>query len=282
MHPFTANDVRPLIPTGVAVGLLCFAATVLAARRDSGAGTFATRDVRPPRGFGLRSPFGLAGRLDLPVLSAWCAGAAAAGLVLGVIAKMTSQSVPASLTDTLVKFGVHGSFASQYFSVAFLLVATLVALLPASQIGAACEEELSGRLVNLLAGPVRKATWLGGRLLLAGIGILAAGLLAGVASWVGAATQGVDIGSHDDASRWCQRHAHRPCHARDRRLGALAGATGGCRHGLRRGHLVHVGHLSSAHWSQACNRSTVCPCSTTWRWRPRSSPCRRLSQSPRR
>jgi len=194
LHPFTANDVRPLIPAGVAVGVLCLAAMVLAARRDSGAGTFATRDVRPPRGFGLRSSFGLAGRLDLPVLSAWCAAAAAAGLLLGVIAKMTSRSVPASLTDTLVKFGVHGSFASQYFSVAFLLVATLVALLPAGQIASACEEELSGRLVNVLAGPVGKATWLGGRLLLASIGILAAGLLAGIASWVGAATQGVDIG----------------------------------------------------------------------------------------
>ena len=56
-----------------------------AARR--GAGMLASRDVVPPRRFGLGSPFGLAVRLELPVLVAWCVGAAGAGFAFGIIAE---------------------------------------------------------------------------------------------------------------------------------------------------------------------------------------------------
>lgn len=77
---------------------------------------------------------------------------------------------------------------------AFLLVATVVALIGAGQVGAASNEESSGRLVHLLAGPVRRATWFSGRLGLAAAGIVVAGLLAGLGAWAGATTQGAGLG----------------------------------------------------------------------------------------
>ena len=58
------------------------------------------------------------------MLAGWCIGAVAAALVLGIIAKITATSIPPSMTDTLDKFGVVGSFVNQYLGVAFLLVAT--------------------------------------------------------------------------------------------------------------------------------------------------------------
>jgi ABC-2 type transport system permease protein len=193
VRPFTANDPWPLLPAVAATAVLGLTAAFLASRRDVGDGVLASRDISPLRPFGLRSPFGLAARLELPLLGAWCAGAAGAAFALGIVAKITTGTVPGSLGDTLENFGVEGSFADQYLGVAFLLVATLVALLPAGQIGAAVEEETSGRLVHLLARPARRATLLGGRLLLASGGIVAAGLLAGLMAWLGAKTQGVDL-----------------------------------------------------------------------------------------
>ncbi|MEA2685692.1 MAG: polyether ionophore transport system permease protein, partial [Actinomycetota bacterium] len=193
VRPFTVNDPWPLVPAGATVAVLCVTAAVLAARRDAGDGVLASRDVSPLRPFGLGSPLGLAARLELPLLGAWCAGAAVAAFALGIVAKLTTAAAPGSIGETLENFGVEGSFADQFFGVAFLLVATLVALLPAGQIGAALEEETSGRLVHVLARPTRRAGLLGGRLVLGGSGIVAAGLLAGVAAWLGAKSQGVEL-----------------------------------------------------------------------------------------
>lgn len=194
VQPFTANDPWPLLPALVSVVVLAVAAVELSSRRDAGGSVFAADDVTPLRPFGLGSPLGLAARLDLPVLAAWCVGAGATGLSFGLIAKLTTGSVPASLSDTLDQFGAQGSFVDQYFGVAFLLAATVVALVAAGQLGAAAEEETSGRLVHLLAGPVRRASWFGGRLAMAAAGIVVAGLLAGIGAWAGAATQGVGLG----------------------------------------------------------------------------------------
>ena len=193
MRPLTGNDPWPLVPAALTVLVLAVAATALAARRDAGDGVLASRDVAPPRPRGLRSAFGLATRLELPVLVAWCLGAMASAVVLGIIAEMTTATVPSSMVDTLDKFGVQGSFTNQYFGLAFLFVATVVALLPASQVGAACSEEMSGRLVHVLTRPVTRAVWFGGRIVLTVGAIVVASLLAGVAAWVSARAVGVEV-----------------------------------------------------------------------------------------
>jgi ABC-2 type transport system permease protein len=194
MRPFTTNDAWPLLPTAVTVVGLCAAGIVIAGHRDVGDGLWSTRDVSPVRPRGLGSSLGLASRLELPMLVAWSVGAAAAGFALGLIAKITTAKPPQSLGDTLRHFGVHGAFVDQYLGVAFLLVAILVALIPAAQLGAAAGEELSGRLVHELTRSTRRASWIGGRLALAAVGIAAAGVIAGAATWAGASSQGVDLG----------------------------------------------------------------------------------------
>jgi ABC-2 type transport system permease protein len=194
MHPFTGSDAVPILPAVATALGLAATAIVLSARRDVGDGVFASRDVVHPRPFGLGSALGIAARLELPVLGAWSAGLAASGFAFGVVSKMTTAKAPDSLNHTLDKFGVHGSFVTRYFGVVFLLVAAVVALLPAGQIASASEEETSGRLVHVLTRPVKRTTWFAGRLVLAAAGVGAAGVLAGTGAWAGAATQGVDVG----------------------------------------------------------------------------------------
>jgi ABC-2 type transport system permease protein len=194
VQPFTRNNLWPLVPSAVTVVVLGLAAAALASRRDVGSGVFASRDVSSPRRFGLRSPTGLVLRLDLAVIVAWCAGAAATAFAFGIIVKVTTGNVPSSLTDTLDKFGVKGSFANQYFGVAFLLVATVVALFPASQIGSASDDETSGRLVHVLAQPTRRTAAFGARLLVSATAVAVGGLLGGLTAGLGAKTQGIDFG----------------------------------------------------------------------------------------
>lgn len=194
MRPFTHDDAWPVLAAAATVAVLCTAAVLLAARRDAGSGVLASKDHGALRPFGLRSPAGLAARLELPSLAAWCTGIAAGALALGFIAKMATGAVPQSVSDTLDRFGVQGRFVDQYLGVAFLLLASVVALLPASQVAAAVDEEASGRLVHVLARPAERARLFAGRLAFSGAGVAAAGLLAGVAAWAGARSRGIELG----------------------------------------------------------------------------------------
>ncbi len=194
VRPFTENDLWPLVPAAAAIAVLCLTAGALAARRDVGEGVLASRDVGASRAIGLRTPLGLAARLEFPALAAWFGGAIAAALALSVIAKIAVGSLPDSVSRLLDNLGAHGSFLDKYLGVAFLLVATIVALIPAATLGAAAAEETSGRLVHVLAGPASRAAVFAGRLGLSALVVTASGVAAGAAMWVGAASQGLPIG----------------------------------------------------------------------------------------
>jgi ABC-2 type transport system permease protein len=193
VDPFGRNAVLPFLPAVVATVVFGVAACLLAGRRDLGAGVLGSRDSSAPRSFGLGSPWGMVVRSELGVLTGWGVAAATTGLVLGIIAKMTSRPMPGSVGGTLGRFGVDGTFVDQYLGVAFLLVAVVVAMVGAGQIRAARDEEASGRLTNLLVQPCRRPMLLGGRLSVAAMGIVAAAALAGLGTWAGARLEHVPV-----------------------------------------------------------------------------------------
>ena len=194
VRPFAGNDPWPLLPavlTAVALGAV---AVALAGRRDAGDGVLASADVARLRPFGLRSPFGLAARLELPSITAWVVGIAALGFAFGVVAKVTTGNLPTSFGDALAKFGVHGSFPHQFMGVAFLITATVICLLPAGQVGAAFDEEASGRFAHVFVRRPRRATLLAGRIVLGAGAVTVTAVGAGLAAWAGAKTQGIELG----------------------------------------------------------------------------------------
>ncbi len=201
MQPLTTNDPWPLVPAAALTATVCVAAVVLASRRDAGAGAgvLATNETTAVRPFGLRSPLGLATRLNAPVLGGWAAGIAAMSFIFGIVAKSAASALAESPSTgtTLTNLGATGSGATQYLAVVFLLVGAVLALVPASQIGSARDEEASGRLVHILSGRPTRTTWLAGRLALTAAAILAVGFVAGAATWAGAKSQGlhVDLGT---------------------------------------------------------------------------------------
>jgi ABC-2 type transport system permease protein len=80
--------------------------------------------------------------------------------------------------------------AAAFLGGGFLFVTLLVSLAGAAQAAAAREEEASGRLETLLAAPVSRLHWLVGRVAVATVLLLVAGVSAGLSAWLGALVAG--------------------------------------------------------------------------------------------
>jgi ABC-2 type transport system permease protein len=193
MRPLTDNNPWPLLPAVVTAAVLVAGAVLLSARRDAGSGVIGTNDVAAVRPLGLRSATALAARLELPVLGGWFTGVIVCAAFFGLIAQVTTGNIPDSLSRNLDKFVSQGSFADQFFAIGFVFVATLLALIPASQVSAAYDEECSGRLVHILSRSTTRARWFSGRLSTAAVAIIVTGLGSGVATWLAATSQGVEV-----------------------------------------------------------------------------------------
>jgi ABC-2 type transport system permease protein len=147
-----------------------------ASRRDAGGAVFAANESHHVHPIGLGSPARLAARIAAPVTVAWAVGIlrTAFGAVTHSMSRATSGT-----SDLLSRLGGtrHGSYA--FLAVAFVLLGTILAPVPAHHIAVARDEERSGHLALLLAGPVRRNRWFAGR--------IALGPLAGIMCRIGAA-----------------------------------------------------------------------------------------------
>jgi len=125
--------------------------------------------------------------LVLPVL--------ATALVLGMVsASISSAGISKSIRREIARLGT-GSIATPtgYVSFVFIFFVLAVSLFACAQIGAARQQEADEQLETLLALPVGRVRWLGGRLLLALCAAAALSLVAGAFTWAGASAQGVSM-----------------------------------------------------------------------------------------
>ncbi|MGO9407749.1 MAG: ABC transporter permease subunit [Acidimicrobiales bacterium] len=201
LQPLTTPHPFALLPIAGLVGLLSLFTIRLAGERDLGGSTFPDRSGSVPHTRLCFGPSGLNIRLMRSTLVGWGVGIAAYGLILGLVAKSggSALSSSASMTRALSRLGAIGAYA--YLGVAFLMMAVILAIVAAGQISAARGEEAGGRLDHFLVRPVSRSSWLAGRLLIATIVLVVGGLLAGVCTWLGAASQhtGVSFASVLDA-----------------------------------------------------------------------------------
>jgi ABC-2 type transport system permease protein len=195
LRPFTgARPVVLLLPVVFSAALLAAAARI-AAGRDVGTGVLPARDTAPPRLRLLSSPTAQALRGERGSLIVWLTSVGAFAYVIGVIAKSTSSAgISKSLQRELAKLG-SGSILtpSGYLGFAFIFFVLAVSLFACAQIGAARHVEADQQLEALLAQPVSRSRWLGGRLLLGTAAAAALSLVAGLLSWAGAESGGVSL-----------------------------------------------------------------------------------------
>jgi ABC-2 type transport system permease protein len=168
------------------------AAIILAGRRDLGAGMLASRDASRPHTRFLNGSLGLAVRLARGTTLGWVAALAVGGFLFGLAAKGTADVWRDQTGGLFVNLaGAHGG--AIYLGIVFLFVAFLLTMAAAGLASATREEEAEGYVDHLLARPVARLQWLGGRVAVAVAALCVVGLIAGVATWVGTAITGAGL-----------------------------------------------------------------------------------------
>jgi polyether ionophore transport system permease protein len=195
LRPFTGAQPWVLVlPLALSVGLL-WAALRLSLRRDIGTGMLSARDTVAPRLRLLGSPTAFALRAERFSLVVWGLSVAIFAYIVGVISNsVASAGISKSLQRELSKVGAVSIVKpSGYISFTFLFFVLVVSLFVVAQMGAARHEEAEERLETVLALPVARRSWLGGRLGLATGGALGISLIAGLVAWLGAVSAGVHL-----------------------------------------------------------------------------------------
>ncbi|MGZ4438796.1 MAG: polyketide antibiotic transporter [Gaiellaceae bacterium] len=185
----------PLAASAILLGL----AAVIALRRDVGTGLLQARDDAKPDLTLLGSPTAQALRAERGSLLAWLLDIGAFAFVLGVIANsISSAGLSKHVQEQLAKLGAQAiATPAGYLGFAVLFFILAISLCCCSQIAAVRREESEQQLETLLALPVGRRGWLGGRLLLAAGAAAVLSLDAGLLSWAGAASQGAPVSAAD-------------------------------------------------------------------------------------
>ena len=186
LQPLTKPRPFALVPIAALVLVLASAAIFLAGRRDLGAGTLPDRSSLESIRRLPTTPLGLALYQFRSTLIAWSISITAYGLLLGSIAKSGGTIITSSPTmrKIFARLGVSG--AEAYLGVALLIMSIAITFVAVGQVSAARKEESSGQLDNLLVRPFSRSSWLAERIGLGFAAIVLGGVLAGVATWVGA------------------------------------------------------------------------------------------------
>lgn len=195
LRPFTGAQPLVLLLPLAATAVLLVLAVRLALLRDVGTGLLATRDTAPPRLSLLSSPTAQALRDERTSLLVWLGGLGAFALIIGVIsASISSAGISEQLQRELAKLG-SGSVTTPtgYLAFSFIFFVLALSLFACSQVAAARHEEADQRLETLLALPVHRTEWLGGRLAMAAAAAVVLALSCGLLAWLGATSQGVHV-----------------------------------------------------------------------------------------
>lgn len=195
VRPFTgAHPLVLLLPLAAGAVLLAVAARIQA-RRDIGTGLLPARDSADPRLYLLSSPTAHALREERTSLIVWTLGVGSAALIIGIVSKSVNRSVISEgLQKELAKLG-EGSVVTPtgYIAFAFIFVVLALSLFACAQVAAARDEEVAERLETVLALPVSRRRWLGGRLALALAAAFVVCVTAGLLAWIGAHSAGVHL-----------------------------------------------------------------------------------------
>ncbi|GGD11862.1 ABC transporter permease [Nocardioides daphniae] len=180
--PSVDDDPRPLLLSVVATLVLVAVAFALQSRRDFGHGLLAPR--RGPERAGMTgSVWGLALSLHREALVGWMAGFAALGLLVGNLATTIDDVVADNpAMASIVAAGVvrDSDFTAAYVVTILQVIAIVASVLGVQVVLRICAEELDVRVDPLLAGSLRRRTYLASNALVAFVATGLAMLVAGV------------------------------------------------------------------------------------------------------
>ncbi|HUV49122.1 MAG TPA: hypothetical protein VMX11_09095 [Actinomycetes bacterium] len=196
LRPFGDNNVGVLGVYLVVAGALLAGAFALRARRDLGAAVLVRDGDIRSRPLLLKSPIRFAWRLTWGTLVGWGVGVAAYSFIIGSLVKAMGEVLAddPAYEQYLELLGMTKEDISLGMVAVMAVVSGLIiSLYAAWRIGAVRNEEDAERAEHLLTRPLTRGRWLGGHLVLAVISAVLLVLLAGTATWVGAAVTGAEV-----------------------------------------------------------------------------------------
>jgi ABC-2 type transport system permease protein len=181
VRPFAEDTVLFLVPLAALFVALLVTAGFLTAHRDVGTGMLPVRPgpAQAPRS--LRSPFGLAWRLQRASFVGWAAGILVLGLAFGAVADEVDDLVSgnADLEEVIAQLGGSQNLVDGYLSAIagiFALLATGYVIQSLLRMRA---EEAGGTLEPVLATAVSRARWVGAHVVSTVLGLAVLFLIAG-------------------------------------------------------------------------------------------------------
>ncbi|HEV8625349.1 MAG TPA: hypothetical protein VG034_12885 [Acidimicrobiia bacterium] len=194
LHPLTGPSILPLVPVVALVAGLVAATLLLAGRRDVGAGVVPAHDSGPPHVTLLSGQIGLAVRLERAAWMSWAVGLAVMSSLFGIVATAVATTSSTALEEALARLGAGRAGVPAYLGLFYMIVGAALAFAAAGQVAATREEEAEGHADTLLARPVGRIRWLGGRLVVSVAALGGLALITGLGGWAGTASQHGGVG----------------------------------------------------------------------------------------
>lgn len=197
LQPLYGSQPLWLLPIAMTILCLAILTIVLAGRRDLGASTFADKDTAQPKTKLLNTPLTMAFRLARAKNLSWLVAIAWVSTFFSLLTKSALQAFSSSPTaEQAISRVAHSSRetgATVFLGVVFFLLMTLLMAYAASAVGAIREDEAEGYVDNLLVRPVGRLRWLGGRIALICMVIVAACLIISLCTWASVTSQHLGI-----------------------------------------------------------------------------------------
>jgi ABC-2 type transport system permease protein len=201
LHPLTDTNAFYLIPVSIIILVLSSAGVYLAGKRDLGASLIADNDTAKARTGMLKSPFRLSLRLEKNALISWAIGLGFIGFLYGSIAKAATDVFKGVSGTNNAISKISGATETKgvntFLGVVFLLIMVVAMVEATNLVGATRNEEAEGYLNNLLVHPVKKLSWLSGRILIIVAALVISVMTGSLLAWVATATQHVNIPFHE-------------------------------------------------------------------------------------
>ncbi|MEP6843630.1 MAG: polyketide antibiotic transporter, partial [Pseudolysinimonas sp.] len=191
---FTGNRWWPVALIAALAVAAAGIALLVHSRRELGASLLPERSGRANALPTLRSPAGLAWRLQWPTLIAWAGGSALLGLVLGsLVTAVSKANLDNPQVEAVIQSLGHGGANDVGRSLVSAIMVLIGAVAAAAGVQAVLrmrEEETEGRLEPVLATPRSRVSWLLSFTLIAAASVLIVLVATGVAAAIGFAALG--------------------------------------------------------------------------------------------
>lgn len=204
--PYTANDWRPLLLQLGLAALLIAGVFALQAVRDTGAGVIPERAGRVSASPLLGGAFGLAWRLQWPVIVGWTVGGALTGLLAGALGSVVNSSIAndpslSGIREAIGRIGAggSGSLGQLFISAIFSIVGVLAAACAVQAVIRMRQEEAGGMAEIVLSTPLSRTRWLFSFVAVGVLAVVAVLLAAAVASGLSAVASGEDASTINDS-----------------------------------------------------------------------------------